>query len=88
MIQETSLIAYEKVCENLTRRQMEVYNIFKRLRFPVTNAELAKVMGWQINTITPRVLELRKKNMIVFHKKRRCHATHQIAMTWKLAKND
>lgn len=64
-MQQTSLQAYyTDVKPKLNSKQSEVYRAIEEYG-PITNKQLAEVMKRPVNTITPRVLELRSKNSIV-----------------------
>jgi len=64
MIQQTSLQAYVSVVGGLSRRQDVVYQLFLRYKCPFSNREISKHLGWPINCVTPRVLELRKLGLL------------------------
>jgi len=63
MITDTSLEAFESIQENLGSRQLQVYDALKQLRF-ATNKQLATFTQLPINSITPRIHELRKKRLV------------------------
>lgn len=86
MVQETSLdVYYHKVLPTLGRRQRQVWNLFETYnRQNLTNMEAAELLGWSINRVTPRVLELRELGLLVFSRRRRCTVTGNFAMAWKL----
>jgi DNA-binding MarR family transcriptional regulator len=63
-MQQTSLQAYlTDVRPKLNQKQHEVYRALEEYG-PCTNRQLAEYMDRPINTITPRVLELREKRRI------------------------
>jgi DNA-binding MarR family transcriptional regulator len=65
VITQTSLAAYlTDVKPKLNQKQHEVYRAIEEYG-PITNKQLAEVMNRPVNTITPRVLELRQKRHIV-----------------------
>jgi DNA-binding MarR family transcriptional regulator len=65
MIQQTSMMAFlTDVKPKLNQKQHEVYRAIEQYG-PITNKQLAEVMNRPVNTITPRVLELRQKRHIV-----------------------
>ena len=65
MIQQTSMMAFlTDVKPKLNQKQHEVYRAIEQ-HGPITNKQLAEVMDRPVNTITPRVLELREKRHIV-----------------------
>ena len=64
-MQQTSLQAYfNEVKPKLNQKQHEVYRAFEEYG-PCTNKQLAEITGKPVNTITPRVLELRTKGFLV-----------------------
>lgn len=87
MVQETSKEAYYgEVKPTLTRRHKEVLSIFKRHDIlAVTNNELARELGWPINTVTPRVFELREMKILIEAHKRPCTITKRKVIAWRLA---
>jgi len=87
MIQDTSLLAYQKVQVN--KRQQQILNFFKRYpkHYNWTNMEIANRLNWSINRVTPRVGELRKKGLLVTALKRSCTVTGNTAYAWRLNNN-
>ena len=64
-MQQTSLETYyNEVKPKLNQKQHEVYRAIEE-HGPITNKQLAEVMNRPVNTVTPRVLELRQKKHIV-----------------------
>ena len=63
-MQQTSLEAYRSVSGGLNSRQAVVIRIFSSCREPLTNLEVAMILGWDINCVTPRVLELRGMRLL------------------------
>lgn len=64
MIQQTSLLAYREV--KLGERQKQVLEALEEIQ-PATNKQIAKHLGMEINSVTPRCLELRVKGRVVKH---------------------
>ena len=64
MIQQTSLTAYELMRDKLSRKQRDVYCFLEGAGQPLSNREIAEGMEWEINTVTPRVLELRSLGLV------------------------
>lgn len=64
MIQETSRAAFQRVKEHLNERQAAVLDFIKA-NGAVCNYDIAAGLGWDINRVTPRTLELRKMNLIL-----------------------
>lgn len=63
MIKDTSLQAYFELYAVIGKRQLEVYNAFKRYG-AMTNKQLAQRLDWPINCVTPRVKELRALELV------------------------
>ncbi len=63
-IQITSLEAYQSVADDLGRRQREVLTILRTIG-PATNRQISAATRREINTITPRIKELREKGLVV-----------------------
>ena len=61
-MRETSLLAYAEALEHLGENQQQVL-ITMRLLKTANNQMIAEKLGWQINSITPRVKELRDKKL-------------------------
>ena len=88
MVKQTSLESWRKLQPDLSRKQREMLAVFKKyalLRF--TDKELAKILRWPINSVTPRRGELADKGLIheagvVWDKGTRRHVT-----TWRLRKH-
>lgn len=85
MYQQTSLNAYLEVKESLNLRQKEIISVFNRFNRDFTNTELSEVLGWSINRVTPRVLELRHKGILVENKERPDYFTGRTCKSWCLS---
>ena len=82
MQQDTSFFAYKVATQNLGAKQKTVLDALRY--FPnVTNAELGQHLGWPVNRVTPRVLEIRKMGLILEAGKRTCKVTGSTAHSWK-----
>jgi hypothetical protein len=84
-IQITSLQALAKVHKNLGARQALILE-YLRNAGPHTNAEIASALNLPINTVTPRVKELRSEQcgMLVLEAgSRHCQITGNMAKLWK-----
>lgn len=79
-MQTTSLIAYrDEVKPHLGERQKAVYDV---LTHDMTNSEIAQRLQSPINTITPRIFELREKKLVREWGKRKCKVTGRLAIAW------
>ena len=63
MIQETSLMAFEKIQKDLPVCRLQVYKTIKKLEY-CTNSMVAESLGWTINRVTPRTNELKKMGLV------------------------
>ena len=83
-VQETSLAAYhDEVKPTLTSRHSAVVAALKRYE-DATNNELAQVLGWQINRVTPRIFELREMGAVVESQRRKDLFTGRLSIAWKV----
>jgi len=83
VVKETSLEAYDEVKENLGERQLKVLNALRKIQ-PATNSMIAKYLNLPINTITPRMHELRnQKKRVTYTFTDVCPITKRKAMFWK-----
>ena len=84
MVRSTSLNVYrDEVEPTLSARQEAVLSAFSR-RENFTNLELARFLEWEINTVTPRVKELRDKGILEEHCKRTCRISGRTASCWQI----
>jgi len=82
MIQDTSLHAYALATQNLGKKQKEVLDALRF--FPdATNRELKEYLHWEINSITPRVGELREQGLVLDAGIRQCKITGKRVHAWK-----
>lgn len=79
---DTSLLAYAEVLENLGERQEQVFEVIRRLR-SCNNLMIQKELGLPINSITPRVNELRELGVVRLHKRDICPYTGRKVKFWK-----
>ena len=68
---------------NLNKKQLEVLRIMQD-KPDWTYQELSSSMGWSVNRIIPRVMELRQLGLIVMGGKRQCGTTGMIVQSWRL----
>lgn len=83
MIQQTSIRAFREISEEINDRQAKVYNTIA-LMPKINNTEIAKYLKKPINTITPRVHELRKKGLIKQAGTKKCPITNKTTMAWEI----
>ena len=65
-VANTSLLAYNSIIKGLGKRQLEVLHTI-RVHGPITNKEISRLQARDINTITPRVKELREECLVYQH---------------------
>lgn len=82
MIRDTSQNAYESVRPELGERQRLVFNELKKYG-NLTNMELAVSLGVSVNTVTPRIFELRKFGKVAEWGKRECRVTGRTVISWQ-----
>lgn len=84
MIQDTSLEAYTQIKPYLSACQEEIFSFMQTYRDrDFTNKQLAWELRKPINTVTPRVLELRDLGLVVFSKYV-LQENGRRAMAWKV----
>lgn len=79
----TSILAYTEVLENLSERQTQVYCVIRKLK-SCNNQMIANFLYLPINTITPRVNELRKQHVVMMDKKDLCPHTLRLTCYWRV----
>lgn len=63
MYQQTSLLAYLDAKEKIGDKQQKVYDAIKKLG-KCTDQQIASLLNWTINRVTPRRGELHHKGMV------------------------
>lgn len=79
----TSILAYTEVLENLGERQTQVYCVIRELK-SCNNQMIANFLHLPINSITPRVNELRKQHVVMMDKKDLCPHTLRMTCYWRV----
>lgn len=85
--QSTSASAYADVRGIVARKQAEVLRLLTSAGSGsegYNNRQIAKILNWPINTVTPRVLELREQGKVVLAGRRVDHYTGRTVMHWKI----
>lgn len=87
-VQQTSLLAYSEALKTLGSKQKSVLDVFTHNPQidDWTNLEIANYLHWQINSVTPRVFELRMKGLLKERCKRTCSIGGRRAIAWELNK--
>lgn len=94
-VRDTSILAYRsEVSATLGPRHKAVYELLERKYEGMTNSEIACALGWPINTVTPRVSELRGEGKGGIHPalveedcKRTCRITGRTAWAWRVIRH-
>ena len=73
-VQTTSIISYYEVLNTLGERQKQVLLAMKHLK-SANNLMVSKLLNLPINSITPRMNELRKKGILIYHETKACPFT-------------
>lgn len=82
-MQDTSLEAYwNEIAPSLGTRQKEVLSVLSA-GGSWSNNEIAEKLGKPINTITPRIFELRKAGLVEEAGKRLCGVTSRKVIAWR-----
>jgi hypothetical protein len=82
VIQETSLDSWRQITD-LGDRQRKVYNIIKI--YPgLCNRQYSEILQRPINTVTPRVKELRVMGLVKEGEKKYDKVTNRWVMTWEV----
>ncbi len=81
-VQQTSLLAYKEAKQKLNQKQNIVLYTLQQIH-PATNLDIAHHLGWAINSVTPRVHELRAKKLVVEAKKAIDPRTGRKSMFWR-----
>lgn len=83
-VRTTSLAAYESIQAELNTKQEKVFDALTQLG-SMCNQEIADVLGWPINTVTPRVKELREKGLVVERRRAKYEPTGRTCIFWAAA---
>jgi len=82
-VRDTSIDTYVDIQKVLPKKEQAVINAMRRINRPVCNAELAVILDWPINCVTPRVKSLRDKHRIVDAGKRPGPPAGRIVHYWR-----
>lgn len=81
-VRDTSVAAYQDVQAHLGEKQQVVLTVLQDTP-NMTNTEIAQSLGWPINTVTPRVYELRNLGLVREIGKRMCKVTGKSVYAWE-----
>jgi len=82
-VQRTSLEAYQQAKITLGDHQAIVWATIDA-HGPISNKQIAFILGWEINSVTPRVLELRTLEQVKFAGYREDPKTGRHEMMWSV----
>jgi len=80
-VQPTSLEAYTDLLYELGDKQQTILNIIQK-HPNVSNHDIARILHWEINTVTPRVYELRNMNLVLDNGEKTDRLTNRRVMKW------
>ncbi len=83
-MQVTSLMAYDSIKNSLGEKQRIVLEAIFKLK-EASNYDIKKHLGWEINSITPRVKELRDRGLVKESKKDTDPISGRKVIYWKIA---
>ena len=76
-------VFWSTLWENFEEDCPEFESVDDIVNVNMTNMELARMLGWSINRVTPRVYALREMGFLVKHRRRMCSVTGNTAMAWR-----
>ena len=79
---------YQEVLPTLGERHRAVLKHLIEYDKDFSNSELSGELGWPINTVTPRIHELREKGLVKEVGKRLCEVTGREVKVWALVRDD
>lgn len=85
-VQQTSLFSYRKLKDagKLSYRQVQVKELLEDTRVPLNNRQISEMLQLPINTITPRVKELRVLGIIEKAGIRTDAISNRAVLYWKI----
>jgi len=84
-MQVTSLIAYDSIKKTLGNKQKIVLEAIFKLG-EATNRDIKNFLGWDINSITPRVKELREMKLVTEAKTDNDKTTGRMSIYWRVSR--
>lgn len=79
----TSIMSYRQLTPKALGKKQNSVLAFIIKHQPVSNKQLSMLMQWPINTITPRVKELRELGLVEAAGYNLDHATNRMEILWK-----
>ena len=80
---DTSIEAYYSIIGELNQRQSEIFDAIQKYK-SVSNLDLSRLLQLPINSVTPRVKELRDKKLVVQDGYKIDKITERRMKTWKV----
>lgn len=80
-VQTTSIISLYSILDELGDRQKEVLVCLKHIQ-PCNNLMISRYLNLPINSITPRIKELREKGLVIKHHTGACPITKRASIYW------
>lgn len=84
MIQDTSLEAYDNIQPTLGNRQRQILKVLEQFPQGRSNLSISRILGVPINSVTPRIKELRDLGIVIFSHYERDRVTNRNCMCWKV----
>ena len=81
-MQPSSLDAWKSIQADLGLKQKTVFKALQEIG-EASNKQISRLLGWPINTITPRVLELRKMGLVDFSREQVDLKTNRTEIVWR-----
>ena len=73
----TSVINFYTILNELGKRQKLVLQALKHLKV-ANNLQISRYLGLPINSVTPRMNELRKKGIVIYHHTAMCPLSNRL----------
>lgn len=84
-MRNTSLMAWTEISPKLGEKQKIVYGIIEKHQ-PITDKNIANILGWSINCVTPRRGELEKLGLVISNGLTRDEKTKRLMHWWIIKK--
>jgi len=85
MIRETSMEAFRSILPLLSDRRRQVLSVMVEARRPLCDFQIAQMLRWQINRVTPRRGELAELGLLVEDGVRPGPPSNRPVTFWKVA---
>jgi len=83
VIQQTSLESYKAILPELSNKQQIVFEVIAK-HPGMSNHDISRFLHLEINTVTPRVNELREMGFVDYRGDKLDRATNRNVMTWEI----